>query len=77
MRLTCRQLVDLVTEYLEGGLESRERLRFERHLGTCPACRVHVDQMRTTIALLGSLPQESISPEAERDLLDAFRRWPA
>jgi anti-sigma factor RsiW len=74
-QLTCKELVELVTDYLEGALDDDERARFEEHLMTCPPCNDHIDQMRGTIAVLGRLPSESVSESAESDLLEAFRGW--
>lgn len=73
--LTCQELVELVSEYLEGSLPAAERARFEEHVMTCPPCRIHIDQMRRTISVVGRLSEESLSPAAEHDLLDAFRGW--
>lgn len=75
MYLTCRELVELVTEYLEGSLTPDERARFEDHIMTCPPCRSHLDQMRHTIDLIGQIPEESLPPQVETDLLEAFRGW--
>ena len=73
--LTCRELVELVTDYLEGALPPDERARFEEHVMTCPSCHAHIDQMRRTIDVLGRVPEASLSQSAEQDLLDAFRGW--
>ncbi|MBK9710328.1 MAG: zf-HC2 domain-containing protein [Kouleothrix sp.] len=73
--LTCRELVEIVTEYLEGAMPPQERARFDEHLVICDGCRGYLDQMRTTIAVLGRLPVEQVPPEAQRDLLAAFRSW--
>jgi anti-sigma factor RsiW len=73
--LTCQELVELVTEYLEGSLPAAELARFEEHDMTCPPCRAHIDQMRRTITVVGRLSEESLSTAAEHDLLDAFRGW--
>ena len=73
--LTCSELVELVTEYLDGALEPRDRARFEEHGMTCPPCHAHIDQMRRTIDLLGRVPEESLPEDAQRDLLKAFRDW--
>ena len=73
--LTCKELVELVTEYLEDALTSLDRMRFEEHIMTCPPCRAHLDQMRRTLAVVGSVPEEAVSPDAERSLLEAFRGW--
>jgi predicted anti-sigma-YlaC factor YlaD len=73
--LTCRELVDLVTDYLEGALPPRDRLDFERHLVWCSFCRDYLDQMRTTIELTGR-PDDAEPPAPLREqLLDAFRDW--
>ncbi len=73
--LTCAELVELVTDYLETALSSSDRMRFEEHLMTCPSCQAHLDQMRLTIDTVGRLSADALPAEAERDLLDAFRDW--
>jgi anti-sigma factor RsiW len=73
--ITCQELVELVTEYLEGTLPGRDRARFEGHLDGCPYCTTYLDQMRITIRTLGRLPEETIEPGARDALLDAFRDW--
>ena len=73
--LTCRELVELVTEYLEGTLAPDDRDRFEQHVILCDGCAFYLDQMRTTIAVTGSLTEESITPEAQESLLRVFRDW--
>ena len=73
--LTCEELVELVTDYLESALPPADRARFEEHIMTCPPCRAHLDQMRRTVEIVGDLSAESLAPEAERDLLEAFRDW--
>lgn len=73
--LTCQELVELVTEYLEGALSAEDRERFEEHIAVCPPCRMHLKEMRETIRLLGDLTEESIRPRARDELLHAFRNW--
>ena len=73
--LTCKELVELVTDYLENALTPVDRTRFEEHIMTCPPCRAHLDQMRTTLSVLGQVPEKTVSPDAERSLLEAFRDW--
>ena len=75
--LTCREMVELVTDYLEGRLADPDRKRFEAHVAECEACTTYIEQMRMTITALGHIPPETISSEAERELLDAFRAWRA
>ena len=71
----CRELVELVTEYLEDRLSPVDRARFEAHLAECEACRTYLEQFRLTIRVLGRLPEESLSPQAREALLTAFRGW--
>lgn len=71
--LSCQEMVELVTDYLEGSLGRRHRRRVARHLRECDACVGYVDQMRQTLALLGTVPVETLSSEAQSTLLDAFR----
>jgi len=73
--LVCQQAVELVTDYLEGALSRRQRARFEAHLRGCPHCTEYLAQMRTTIAALGRVEPEELSPEARDDLVDLYRRW--
>jgi predicted anti-sigma-YlaC factor YlaD len=73
--LTCAELVELVTDYLEGGLVARDRERFEEHIVFCRGCSNHFEQMRATIVLTGRLTVEEVTPEAEAGLLAAFRGW--
>lgn len=73
--LTCRELVELVTMYLEMTLPPPEKVRFEAHLTACPGCVNYVEQMRRTVQLTGALREDGIPPEAKARLLDAFRDW--
>ena len=73
--MTCKELVELVTEYLEGTLMPVDRERFEAHLGLCPGCQHYLAQIRTTIVLTGSLTENSIPPEARDNLLQWFHDW--
>jgi anti-sigma factor RsiW len=73
--MTCRELVEVVSDYLEGRLPAGDKSRLEEHLRECPYCVEYIDQMRQTIAALGELTEESIRPETRGALLEAFRGW--
>jgi hypothetical protein len=75
--LTCRELVELVTEYHEGRLPLAERTRFEMHLCYCDWCAEYVRQLREVVRTAGTIAEESIAPEARDALLAAFRGWKA
>ncbi len=75
--LSCRELVDLVTDYLEARLPVDERTRFELHLVYCGPCRTYVQQMRQVLSATGRLTEDSVDPAARELLLHAFRSWKA
>jgi anti-sigma factor RsiW len=74
--LTCQELVELVTDYLDGALDEETADRFERHLSVCPGCETYLDQMRRTASLMGEIPVDTLSEEAQTALLDTFRDFP-
>ncbi len=73
--MSCRELVELVTAYLEGALSLENRLRFESHIEGCDGCTEYLRQMRQTIALTGRLKEEDIPQKAVVELLEVFRHW--
>lgn len=75
--LVCQEVVELVTDYLEGTMPPRERARFESHIADCPNCRRYLAQMRTTLDVLGRIEAEAVAPEAMDEMLELYRRWQA
>jgi len=75
--LSCQELVELVTDYLEGALTPEDRSRFEEHVGRCDGCRQYLEQIRATVDIAGRLTPEELDPAAETALLNAFRDWKA
>jgi anti-sigma factor RsiW len=73
--LSCQELTELVTDYLEGALAPAEKSRFEEHLAECGNCEIYLEQIRATIRVTGTLTPDGLSPEAEQALLHAFRAW--
>lgn len=73
--LSCKELVELVTDYLENALPSRERMLFDEHMELCPGCVTYLTQMRMTITAVGSLSPETMDPVARTELLEVFRTW--
>ena len=71
--MTCQQVVEIITDYLEGALSESLREDLERHLMVCPGCAAYLDQMRGTIRLTGSLTADQVPIEMMSTLLDAFR----
>jgi predicted anti-sigma-YlaC factor YlaD len=73
--LTCQQVVELVTEYLEQTLSPQLRKQLEEHLALCPGCKTYVDQVKTTTVLLRTFAQEPVFPETKQELLAIFKQW--
>ncbi len=73
--LACQQVVELVTDYLEGALPAADRRRLEGHLAGCPHCTEYLAQMRETIRLAGRLTPDDLTPVMRADLTDLYRRW--
>lgn len=73
--LSCAELVELVTDYLEGALSAADRERFDAHLGDCDGCSAYLDQMRKTVELTGRLREDDLDPRTTDALLATFREW--
>jgi anti-sigma factor RsiW len=73
--LACDEVVELVSDYIEGALSSGARRRFERHLAGCPNCTEYLAQMRETIRLTGRLVPADLSPQMREEFGVLFRRW--
>lgn len=71
--IACSDLVEIVTDYLEGQLDEDTAARVATHLADCPGCAEYIDQMRTTTRLVGRVPVEKLSPEVKLGLMNAFR----
>ena len=71
--VACIELVEMLTNYLEGALPPDEVAAVEAHLQKCPPCQVYLAQMRATISALGSVPVDTLSADAQDTLLAAFR----
>lgn len=74
-RMTCREFVELMTDYLEGRMPLLTRMRFHLHLGMCLGCRIYLRQMKQTIRTLGHLPPEPAPPKVREELLRRFQTW--
>jgi len=73
--LTCKELVELVTDYLESALSRRDRKRFEQHIDGCTNCTEYVAQFRETIRLTGTLREQDVPKEAADELVALFATW--
>lgn len=73
--MSCKELVELVTDYLEGALSPVDQRRFEMHIGKCDWCKIYIDQIRLTVKAAGKLTEESVDPRVKEELLAVFRGW--
>ena len=73
--ITCQELTEVLTDYLEGVMSAEDRARFDAHLEICDGCVTYVDQMRQAIATTHELRVEDVEATAPDELLEAFRAW--
>jgi anti-sigma factor RsiW len=73
--ISCKELIEIITDYLEGKLPPDERRKFEDHLSICEACLLYLEQMRETIRAVGRLSEEAVPAQAKEELLAVFRNW--
>ncbi|HET9094634.1 MAG TPA: zf-HC2 domain-containing protein [Solirubrobacteraceae bacterium] len=71
----CQQVVEMVSDYLEGTLPATERRRLDHHFSICAPCATYLEQMRETLRLTGALVPEDLSPEMEQEFSEIYRRW--
>jgi Putative zinc-finger len=75
VEVTCKEVVELVRDYLARDLSPDDTVRFEQHLHACTWCMTYLEQLRTTVKLTGELREQSVEPEAKQRLTEAFRQW--
>ena len=73
--VTCQEIVELATEYLEHALDSEAAEVFEEHINFCDGCEAYLGQLRTTIATIGSVAPEEPPAATQQRLLSAFKEW--
>ncbi len=73
--LSCQEVVELVTEYLENALLPEKRKRLEEHVDNCPGCTTYIEQVQLTIGMLHRLVEEPAFPATKQELLQHFRNW--
>ncbi len=73
--LSCQQVTELVTDYVEGELSTWQRMRFQMHLGMCGHCRRYLKQMQVTVDSLGHMPAEPIPADVNDELMRRFHDW--
>lgn len=74
-RFACADVVELVTDYLEGALARGDCRRFETHLPGCPPCTEYLRQMQATIALTDRLGTVDLSPQLPQEFAALSQKW--
>lgn len=72
---TCQELIDLVTDYLEGHLPQPERARFDDHIAGCEGCRRAVEQFRLTVSTVSHVSEDDVPADLRDALSEVFRAW--
>jgi anti-sigma factor RsiW len=75
LHISCQEVVELVTDYVEQALPADQASVFEQHLNFCDGCVLYVDQVRKTIDVVGELRAEDVPEETKAKLMSAFRDW--
>jgi predicted anti-sigma-YlaC factor YlaD len=75
--IPCQELVELVTDYLEGTLPARDQARLDAHLSACEACTMYIEQMKETLRIMGAIEPEQVSDAAYSELSAVFAAWKA
>jgi anti-sigma factor RsiW len=73
--MPCQELVEVITDYLEGALAEPDRIRFEEHLAVCAKCREYMEQFRRTLRAVGHVRESDLDPQVREGQLAAFRGW--
>lgn len=73
--MTCKELVELVTAYLDGAMDVDVRAKFDHHLSECDGCRNYLEQFRVTIRTVGRIEDDDLEPAFRDRLLEAFRNF--
>jgi anti-sigma factor RsiW len=73
--MACREVVALLTDYIDGVLAPHDASRLEAHLADCPHCTEYLDQFRVAIAAAGRVEPDDLAPEVVDDLVALYRAW--
>jgi predicted anti-sigma-YlaC factor YlaD len=73
--VTCQEVVELVSDYLDQALSPEEASLFEQHVNFCDGCEWYLDQMRSTVGTVGRISEQDVPDETREKLLAAFREW--
>ena len=73
--LSCKEITEIITDYLEGRMSFTDRMRFQMHVGMCKHCRAYLRQMKATIGSLGQLPDEPMPTDVRDEMRKRFAAW--
>jgi anti-sigma factor RsiW len=75
--IVCQEVVEVITDYLEGTMPRARRRRLQAHFAGCEHCSEYLAQMRATIRLTGQLRTDDLTPQMRSELIAVYRRWRA
>src|SRR5699024_996175 len=73
--LVCREVVELVTIYLDESLGEPDRSELQTHLDGCPHCSTYLDQIKATITHVSDLKQYQIEQPVQFELVQVYLKW--
>jgi anti-sigma factor RsiW len=73
--VTCREVVELLSDYLDGAIPATDRARLDEHLAECDGCTAALEQLRETIRVTGTLTEEQVAQEQLEPVRSVFRAW--
>lgn len=71
---TCKQMTDLVFDYLNDKLSPNVKRDFQHHLQICPDCVNFLNTYKKTVSVTRSIRPEEIPPKVRNNILDFFAR---
>ena len=72
--LRCRDVVELLNDYLDGTLRGDAREEVERHLVPCAGCVAYLRQLGLTLDVAARITETAVPDSVMEQLLEAFRR---
>ena len=66
---TCKEIGELVSDYLHDNLEAQLRSEFEDHLRICPDCVAFMNTFRKTVSVMRSVRSEDMPDDVRRNIL--------
>ena len=73
--VTCREVAELLSDYLDDAIPAPDRARLDAHLAECNGCAAALEQLRETIRVSGTLTEAQVAQERLEPVRSVFRTW--